>query len=86
MEQLQQGSFLPEYVPHKDVPPKFVVINKNHRSMHNFNVFVDLMTQIEEVQIKEMNRLTTDCFVWRVLSFMGILPKRRAERYGYFIK
>lgn len=58
---------------------------KNTRKMHNSKLYLSLLHQVETSQAAELNRLTGG-IVWKVLSYIGLLPRRRDKRYGYFIK
>jgi hypothetical protein len=56
------------------------------RPMHNLKLFKTMSNHVEKNIGKEINRLTTDNALWRILSACGLLPKRRIEGYGSFIK
>ena len=56
------------------------------RQMHNLKLFRALAKQMEENLGKELDRLTTDNRLWKILSAWGLLPKRRITGYGFFIK
>lgn len=81
-----QTSLLPEVVPERDFEIEIVTRQqKVKRSMHNAKMFKSLLQQVEKQQSIEMNRLTGG-IVYRLLSGVGLLPKRRNKRWGYFIK
>jgi len=82
-----QHSLVPAIIPEVefDSDNKLQILKSTGRAMHNSRVFIALLKQVEEQQVKEMDRLT-DRFLWRILSSIGLLPKRRDKKYGFFIK
>ena len=85
---VMQHSLVPAIIPEVefDSDNKLQILKSTGRAMHNSRVFIALLKQVEEQQVKEMDRLTTDRFLWRMLSAIGLLPKRRDRKYGFFIK
>ncbi len=54
--------------------------------MHNFRIFRVLLIQMERNLSDEIDRLTINNWLWRILAKLRLLPARNKMGYGSFVK